>query len=104
MSLKAKIKPSNLDISRGLVGSLLRNSEKEAVARNLIILSRLNGNEWLEFSWKEYQEKCTHRPSKEELRILGSFVNDGLLKNEDGKFIVCDEFIKSLWKFVDESV
>lgn len=104
MSLKKTIKPRNFDISRGLIGSLLMNSEKETVARNIIVLSLANNNEWLDFSWKNYQEKSNHHPSGEELNILKSFVKEGLMNFEDNKFIICDDFIVKLWKFVDDSV
>lgn len=94
------VKPNDFDISHGLIGSPFRNTEKEIIAKNIIMLSRLNNDKWLSFTWEEYQEKCSHRPTSAEKEILDRFVAGGFLKIEDGIYSIQDKFIATLEKFI----
>ena len=104
MALKETVKPRNINIASELMGSTLRSGKKETIASNIIVLSRANNNEWLEFTWGEYREKCRHNPTVHELKILLEFAEDGLLKCENDTFTVRDGFIAKLWDFVDDSL
>jgi hypothetical protein len=96
-----KVKPSEFDISQGLCGSSLRKSEKETIARNIILNSERRGDKWMPFTWRDYSELCQHEVSRDEKDILDGFVADGLLVlDETGYYVVADAFLAALWKFV----
>lgn len=97
---KEQVKPKDINISNGLVGSELKKSEKETIACNIIVISRKNNNDWLEFTFDEYSNLCQHKVTESERHVLDEFVSDGLLTCDNGKYIVQDAFIAKLWSFV----
>ena len=87
------VNPSDIDISNGLVGSALGNSEKETIACNIIFLCRERGDAWQTFSWSDYRHYCKHEVTGEERVVLDGFVKDKLLSFDDGLYKVEDAFI-----------
>lgn len=81
------IKPSDVT-KEDLIGSPLRCSEYETIAKNILALSRVANNDtWTPFTWDEYVAFCTHTAEPSELRILDKFVELGYLrKSSDGKY------------------
>ena len=100
--LVSSVGPKDLDISGQFVGSLLKNSEKETVARNIVILSRRNDNEWLTFAFDDYIKRCARGPCVGEEGVMNALVKDGVLSCADGKYSITDDFIASLWEFVEK--
>ena len=98
--IKEQVKPQDIDTSNSLCGSELRKSEKETIARNIILISRKNDNEWLEFTFDEYKKRCRHNVTEGEKDVLDELVNDGLLTCNDDKYVIQDAFIAKLWSFV----
>jgi len=96
--IKEQVKPKDIDISKGLTGAL-QKSEKETVARNIILIAR-KVNDWKNFTFSEYQELCSHRVTGRERGVLNELVSDGLLDCNKGVYSVKDAFIAKLWKFV----
>ena len=94
------IMPEDFDVKDHLWDSPFQNCEKETIARNLILLSKWNGNKWLSFTWEEYQEKCKHSVGYSEKGVLDGFVSDGLMKCEDGVYSIQDKFIVTLAQYV----
>ncbi|TRZ77590.1 hypothetical protein D4R87_02450 [bacterium] len=98
-----KVRPSEIDTKNDLMGSEFEKSEKETIARNIIIISRQNNNQWFSFSWEDYCNRCSHSPTGSEYSILNEFVREGLLDFINDKYNVKDAFIAKLWKFVKPS-
>ena len=99
-----KIKPSDIDLKGGLMGSEFCKCEKEVIARNIILIAKNNGDTWFPFTWEEYCAKCTHTPSLEECRILNGFVSDGFLAMKEGRYSVLPTFIQKLGKFIKVTI
>lgn len=80
------IKPS--DVTKGLWDTPWQNSERETIATNILKLARhRNGDEWKSFTWQDYVDFCSHRPTPAEERILEEFVKTGYLsKDADGAY------------------
>lgn len=97
---KKEISPNDFDVKNRIYDSPFHNSEKETIARNLIILSQLNNNQWLRFTWDEYVSRCTHKVTISEKVILDNFVENQLLSNNDGIYSIEDGFIFVLKEFV----
>jgi hypothetical protein len=100
MNMKETVKPSDFETEEHMFNSPFQNTEKEIVARNLILLSKWNDDKWLDFTWEEYREKCEHRVTDGEHSVLNKFVQEGLLSRENGKYSIQDKFIKTLAQFI----
>lgn len=99
--LLQKIKPSAIDISSDLVGSKLRESNKETIAKNIIVNARNSGDQWSSFSFSEYKATCSHDVSDSERNVLDSLVADGYLSFQEDRYSVKPEFIEALLEFKD---
>ncbi len=98
-SEKIIVKPSHIQ-DGGLWDSEWQNTEKEVIARNIVFLSQEIDDVWLEFTWKEYEEMCTHCVSGSEKGVLDDFVEDGYLSRKGAVYKVTGKFIKALFKFI----
>jgi len=98
--IKEQVKPQDIDVSSDLCGSELRKSEKETIACNIILISRKNDNEWLEFTFDEYKNRCQHNVTESEKSVLDELVSDKLLICNYRKYAVQDAFISKLCSFV----
>ena len=110
---KQTVAPNDIDISNYLIGSTLETAERETIAYRIIISSRQNDNRWLDFTWEEYQLKYIRKVAnwkerkerevmerREERKILNEFVQEGLLKCENGIYLIQNAFVQKLEKFV----
>jgi len=102
MTHRINVKPSEIDISNELIGSALNKTEREVVARNIIIICLNSDDTWIPFSWKDYRNLCSHEIAEEsmEKNYLDLFVEMKLLSFADEKYQVTDAFIAKLWEFV----
>lgn len=96
-----RVRPNDIDISGGLVGSRLGKSELETIARNIIVLSRENDNKWLSFTFEKYESLCNRKVTASERWVLDDFVTDGLLECNNGVYSVLDTFVGMLAEFID---
>ncbi|MFA5248691.1 MAG: hypothetical protein WC415_05805 [Patescibacteria group bacterium] len=94
------VKPSDFNVKDHFWGSPFQKVEKEVVARNLVLLSKWNENKWLVFTWEEYRQKCRHNVTISEKNVLDGFVEQGLLKCENGVYSIRDQFIITLAQFI----
>ena len=79
------IKPS--DVKKGLWDTPWQNSERETIAMNILKLARAKEDKWDSFTWQDYVEFCSHRPTLAEERILEEFASTGYLsKDGDGAY------------------
>lgn len=71
------MKPS--DIRTGnFMGSVFRNAECEQILHNIVLLQKKTSpDQWIPFSWQQYQDFCTHRVTLSEKTVLDTFVNGG---------------------------
>ena len=97
---KEKVRPSNFEVKGHFFESPFKNWEKETVARNIILIPQWNNNEWLEFTWEDYQEKCEHNVTIAEKHIIDEFTKMGLLLLKDGIYSITDFFIEVLKQFI----
>ena len=80
--------------------SPLSSWKREGVARNIVIMSKKNNDQWFDFSWTDY---CGGKnlPDWEELGILEDFVEEGILsKSPDEKYHVTLKFFSILWRYI----
>lgn len=96
----AKVKPSQIDISRHLVGSPLDQPERETIARNIIVICRKRDDSWAPFTFGEYTELCSHKVTAGERAVLDDLASMGLLTCSDGVYTVQDLLVLTLNKFV----
>lgn len=94
-------KPSEVDISNGLCGSDFNNSELETIARNIIIVSKKSGDQWIEFSCEDYQRLCNHQVTAWELWYLNEMKEKGYLDFKGGKFSINRRFLDVVGMFLD---
>lgn len=97
---KDNIKPNDFKVGDHLWNSPFQNSEKETIARNIILISKWNGNNWLDFTWDEYQKMCKHNVTISEKGVLDGFVSQGLLACKNGVYSVEESFIRTLAQFI----
>ncbi len=102
--IKEQVKPSGIDISNHLIGSNLNNSEKETIARNIILIGQKNGDKWPEITFAQYGELCTHKVTDSEESVLNALVSMGFLSCDNGVYRVLDKFIVTLWDFVSDEL
>ncbi len=102
--IKEQVKPNDIDISRGLGGSLLQKSEKETIACNIIVIGRKSGDNWPEFSWEQYVNLCEHEVTGAEHAVLDQLVKEDLLSCEGSVYRIRDKFIAILWDFVADAL
>jgi len=98
---KEQIKPSDFNVASGLMGSELANMEKEIVARNIIVISEKNGDQWCDFTFEDYKTHCAPRTSfSGEEEILDDLVKDGVINRKRGVYSVNERFFRTLAKFI----
>lgn len=74
---KEQFFPENVDISNDFEGSKFKRPEFEAIAKNLIVISRRKG-EWLvSFTLQEYIDNSEHTVTNDEIRNLNLMVEKG---------------------------
>mgnify|MGYP000243364080 CR=1 FL=1 len=103
------ITPSLIDVKRYFVGSSFGKSEKETIARNIVILSQVvayvEGNDsWHPFTLEDYIAFREANNPKEpvewkERGVLSGFVSGGYLEETDAGLQVTDAFIQAVGKF-----
>lgn len=92
-TLKNIVKPSDFGTSR-LCGSNLQKCEKEIVARNIIVISELNGDQWFPFSFEDYKQHCKRDDYSGEEAILDDLVNeDQILDKKKGAYSEMKHFL-----------
>ncbi|NMB69622.1 hypothetical protein GYA27_00260 [candidate division WWE3 bacterium] len=92
------VKPEDINIKRGLVGTLGKH-ELEVVSCNIIVIAR-SCRGWVSFTWEKYKVLCTHDVTPEERLCLDTLVNRRLLSFSEGKYTPTDEFVKALKDYV----
>lgn len=99
--LKSVVRPSDFN-NHGLIGSNLRNSEKETLAGNIITISKMNDDNWLEFTFEDYKRFCAPRTNfRGEEAVLNALVkDDGILDKVGEKYSVNENFFRVLAKFI----
>lgn len=100
--MEQTVRPSEINISNRLVGSRLGKSEYETVACSIVILSRRRDDSWFSFTWEDYRLHCDHKVTNGERAILDAFVEDGLLKCNNGIYSAQDAFICTLRDYISE--
>lgn len=97
--LLERITPNDISIDNGFFDTPFQKSEKEGIARNIVIVERKLGG-WKPFSWKDYQEKCTHDVTSEEKNILDEFVEEEVLFFDGEKYQPTGKFIAALADYI----
>ncbi len=102
LSLKDQVKPSGFNIKSHLIGSNLNKSEKETVARNVIVISLRNGDAWFDFTFEDYMDACGRdRSFAGEEACLNDLVHeDGVLTKTGNVYSVNEKFFRTLAKFI----
>jgi hypothetical protein len=98
------VKPSDFDTKDHFWNSPCKKCELEAVARNIIIISKKISDLWLPFSWNDYKKRCSHEVSYGEISILNDFVRRDVLDFDGENFLVNDRFIETLKQFLKKEV
>lgn len=93
------VKPGDLDISNGLMGSPFGKSELETITCNVILISRWRGG-WFVFNWETYKRLCKHRVTDSEKDVLDELVAWGVLEFDEGKYYPTDKLITTLEEFI----
>lgn len=96
------IKPSQISTKDSFVDTVWQNSEKETVARNIVIICRKHNDSWEPFSADEYSLRCGRTNTSKEISILDDFVRDRYLAKNGKKYSVTNNFIAALAKYVKE--
>ena|SRR6266481_647639 len=103
MQLIDQVKPTDINIKSDLMGSEFRNSEKETIAKNIIIFSRKNSDQWLAFTFEQYMKLCGHRITESGRTVLNELVVERVLTCYGGRYKITNSFIAKLFKFVELS-
>lgn len=93
-------KPNEVNIKTGLFGSEFNRREFETIALNIILISKNSGNQWIDFSKKDYQEMCTHNVTPFELILLDEMVDKGFLDYKNEKYYINLKFLGIISEFV----
>lgn len=98
--IKLTPKPNEINTSNELMGSDFKKCEIEVIATNIIKIHKAR-NEWTDFSWEEYKNRCSHKVSNKELEILNSMVERGYLhfNTDTQKYGVNLKFLSTIDKF-----
>ncbi len=100
MSSLEIIKPS--DVSKPLMGTVWKNSERETIATNIVKLSRFqNGDKWEPFTWEDYVEFCSHTPCGGEKAILEEFARTGYLDKDEETYSFTRKIIGVYMQYTD---
>lgn len=93
-------KPS--DIKRwDLMGSSLRKSEHETIASNIAKLCKFRkGDEFSDFTFKEYEEFCTHTIGWKEKDVWRFFVDNGYLSQAGNTYSFTDKLLSVYQEFI----
>ncbi|MDO8620279.1 MAG: hypothetical protein Q7R64_02940 [bacterium] len=106
--------PGDISTKRDFMGSDFRNSESEAIARNIVIIQKaMNPDAWMPFSFEEYKKRCSHRVTSSDEGVLYAFVHGGrpvagtstildrgyLKVDEEGRYYVTVKFLEIISKF-----
>jgi len=95
------VKPSNIDISNYFFSTPFRRIEKETVARNIVIISKNNGDQWISFSFDEYSDLSEHEVTMEEQGCLNGMARDGFLSFDGEKYNIESSFIEAISEYID---
>lgn len=94
--------PNDISINGNFMDTVWQNSEKETVARNIIMVCRvINTKNWQSFCWEEYKELCSHDVTDGEKCILEDFVKTGYLVKMADEYYVTSFFIHALKDYID---
>jgi len=85
--------PKPSELTGNLFGSPFGKRENEQVAKNLRIVAKLRGDNWLPFTWIDYTEHCTHTVTESEHSVINRFVDDDLLIEQEGKYYFTSKMI-----------
>ncbi len=72
-------KPSQIDTKNHFFNSVWEHCETETVARNIVLISEWNDDEWKPFTWEQYKDMCKHKVSNGEYGELTSMAKTGHL-------------------------
>ncbi len=97
---KQGFRPSDIDVDNRLIGSGFGKSEKETIARNIILMGVKTDDSWVPFTWTEYKSACTHDVTNDELEVLDQLVEKGFLSKFAIHYEVADHFIWACKNFV----
>lgn len=92
--------PSNVDTSSHFWSTDWQNSEKEVVARNIVLISLWGGDSWSSFTWGEYIERCEHSVSHAEQTTLGKLAGGGYLTKEGDHYVITESFLHVLRDYI----
>lgn len=95
----ATVKPDQINIATGLVGSHLNDADLETIARKIIKLAQENGG-WKNFTWKQYAKRYENNIGTRERDNLNRLVSMGILGYAGGEYIFKDLLIVMLGKFI----
>jgi hypothetical protein len=100
--LKETVKPSDFIINGDLMGSMLRKSEKETIARNIIVISLKNGDGWFDFTFADYKAHCAPRTyfSGEESYLNELVAENKILDKNGDVYSVNENFFRVLAQFI----
>ena len=87
------MKPNEINTKEDFWKSLWRNSEKETIARNIVIIMKKG---WKKFTWDEYKKKCGHSVTIAERDVLDDFVEEGYLDKTGDHYMTNNLFYAAL--------
>ncbi|MFC1598517.1 hypothetical protein ACFL2U_00695 [Patescibacteria group bacterium] len=102
MFTKQEVRPKDINASGGFFSTVWQNNEKETIARNIVLISQWNGNQWLDFTWETYKDKCEHNVTIAEKSVLDALAREGYLTCTGGVYSVQDKFIEALKEYVSK--
>jgi len=98
--MEVSIKPSDFDTKQRFMNTIWQNSERETIARNIVIFLRKHGDEFVPFTWNQYRQKCCHAVEAGEEVFLNALAKEGYLDmTEDGYYKVNLAFLGAINKF-----
>lgn len=100
--LTAAVKPSDIKIDKDFMDTFGDN-DIEVIARNIVIISKKNGDQWQPFTFDDYVRLCSHGSACNEQGMLNVMAQKGFLQLQDGKYSVCDVFIGRLAAYLKQS-
>ena len=94
------VKPNQIDTGDYFFGSGFGNSEIETLARNIVLILKKHGD-WIDFSFNQYKELCTHEVSNAEQYLLDTMAEKGWLKKYEGIYSITSSFLEAISEFID---
>lgn len=103
--IKLIIQPSDIDYKNGFFSTAWQNSERETIARNIVVLCKRLGNMFIPFSWTTYKKVCNHKVTLSEQRYLDHLVDEGYLTfNKRRQYAINFEFLQVLKKYINAKI